>query len=224
LLKDDIVLGTALIDMYAKCGDLRRASRLFDELPQRDVVSWSAILAGYSQLGQVDMVLDTLRRMRAVNVQPNAVTFVVLLNACSHAGLLEHGEMLFRDMVSLHRISPTADHFSCMVDLFGRAGALEKAKRFLLPDVAVLLAFLGACRKWGELELGRSAFERIVRLDRKCANAYVCMENLYASSICEDAKQRLMIERNAGEGEIESEPQDVKIGMAFCVDAAEGSK
>ena len=109
--------------------------------------------------------MDTFRRMRAEGIEPNPVTFVVLLNACNHGGLLEQGEKLFHKMIVFYGLIPTVEHHTCMVDLFSRAGNFERAKCFLLDDVPMLLAFLGACRTWVQVDLGRLAIEKIIQLD-----------------------------------------------------------
>ena len=180
ILKKNIVVATALIDMYAKCGALQRAGKVFDGLPQRDIVSWNVLIAGYAQAGQVDMVFSTFRRMRIECIQPNLVTFLALLNACCHSALLNQGEQLFHEMIVLYNLKPIIEHYTCMVDLFSRAGEFEKAKHYLVDDVSTLLAFLGACHKLENFDLGRLAFKKIVQLDEKCAAAYVCMANIYA--------------------------------------------
>ena len=154
ILKKNIVVATALIDMYAKCGALQRAWKVFDGLPQRDIVSWNVLIAGYAQAGQVDMAFSTFRRMRIECIQPNLVTFLALLNACCHSALLNQGEQLFHEMIVLYNVKPIIEHYTCMVDLFSRAGEFEKAKHYLVDDVSTLLAFLGACHKLENFDLG----------------------------------------------------------------------
>ena len=141
------------------------------------------LIAGYAQAGQVDMAFSTFRRMRIECIQPNLVTFLALLNACCHSALLNQGEQLFHEMIVLYNLKPIIEHYTCMVDLFSRAGEFEKAKHYLVDDVSTLLAFLGACHKLENFDLGRLlAFKKIVQLDEKCAASYVCMANIYASA------------------------------------------
>jgi pentatricopeptide repeat protein len=118
------------------------------------------------------------------HIAPDEVTFLVLLTACSHAGLVKEGEKLFDAMRVFHRLDPTLKHYTCMIDLFGRAGHFDKAKAVLekVPHAALFLSMLNACRKWRNVNLGRWAFEQLVRLDRDCATAYVCMGNVYAAA------------------------------------------
>ena len=186
LLEKYVMLGNALIDMYAKCGELKKAREVLEQLPLRDVVSWNALMAGYAQLGQASVVLDLFRRMRN-EVMPDPVTFLILLTSCSHAGLMEEGEKLFDDMHDVYHLDPTLKHYSCMVDLFGRAGHFDKAQMLLdkMPysdHLPLFLSVLGACRKWLNVKLGRWAFEQSIKLDEKCVVAYVCMENIYAAA------------------------------------------
>ena len=188
LLHKDVVLGTALVDMYFKCGALEKAQDAFEQLPVKSVVSWSALIEGYAQLGEANMALNMYERMKAENFVPNLVTFTVLLTACSHAGLVEEGQKLFDEMRIDYHLTPTLEHYSCMIDLFGRAGHFDKAKSFLNKvshlddDLPLLLTLMGACRKWRNVKLGNWAFEQLVRLDETCSAAYVCMENIYASA------------------------------------------
>ena len=125
--------------------------------------------------------------MKKQGIAPNLVSFLVLLSACSHAGLLEEGEMLFNDMCDIYSLTPMLEHYACMIDLFGRAGRFEKAEA-LLDKVApsgrlpLFLAILGACLKWVNVKLGRWAFEQSLELDETCSAIYVCMGNIYAAA------------------------------------------
>ncbi|KAI5066524.1 hypothetical protein GOP47_0019148 [Adiantum capillus-veneris] len=222
LLNKDVVLCGALVDMYAKCGILLKSQKVFDELPVRDAVSWSALIAGYAQQGQGEEALYCFQRMRSEGFSPNvvswtsliggyaqqgqakealdcfqcmqkegispdAITFVNVLNACSHSGLVDEGEMYFDNMKKKYGIAPNNEHYTCMVDLFGRARLFDKAMKVItmMPSSEyppVWSALLGACRKWGNVKLGRFAFERAVQLDQYDAAAYVLMSNIYAAA------------------------------------------
>jgi pentatricopeptide repeat protein len=187
LLQKDVVLGNALVDMYSKCGVLEKALDVFKCLPVRNVVSWSSLIAGYTQLGQSDVVLTLYRRMKEEGVMPNPVTFIVLLTACSHAGLVKEGGKLFDEMYTGYALIPTLEHYTCMVDLIGRAGDFDKMKALLdeVPTcnhIPLLLSILGACSKWRDVRFGRWAFKQIISVDGNCAAAYVCMESIYAGS------------------------------------------
>ena len=186
VLEKEVIVGTALVDMYAKCGALSKAREVFEQIPERNVVAWSAMIAGYGHLGQANVIFGLYSRMRAEDVMPNLVTFTILLSACSHAGLIKEGEKLFDEMFA-DNVTPTVEHYTCMIDLFGRAGHFDKVKACLdkVPNSSQLLLFrcvLGSCREWKNLKLGRWAFEQSLQLDENCAAAYVCMGNIYASA------------------------------------------
>jgi pentatricopeptide repeat protein len=187
LLKKDVVLGTALVDMYAKCGLLGKAQGVFNTLPLRDVVLWNSLITGHARLGEIEDVLCLFERMRREGGKPNSITFVSVLNACSHAGLIERGHEYFEFMTKDCGIAPTIEHHTCMVDLLGRAGQIERAiatmkETTFHPNVVLWLTVLGSCRKWRNLELGRHAFEEVIKLDDKEGGAYVCMANMYVDA------------------------------------------
>ena len=185
-LEKSMVLGSALIDTYAKCGVLTKAQLVFDELSVHNVVSWTSLIAGHAQLGKHDIVFDLFHKMVGEGIKPNAVTFIVLLNSCSDAGLVNEGQLYFDAMSSYYGISPALEHFTCMVDLFGRIGQLEQAVLLVnnLPFSEHLIVWntlLGACKKEGDVELARSAFEHVIQLDDMDSAAYICIWNIYAN-------------------------------------------
>ena len=193
LLREDVVLGTTLVDMYAKCGAPEKAQDIFRKLPVRNTITWTALLSGYAQLGQADVVLHLYRKARMDGIVPNLVTFVVMLSACSHAGLLERGPMFFDAIDNNYDLIPNLKHCTCIVDLLGRAGLIDKAAEFinnmpLHPDIAVWLILLGACRKWNNVDLGRYAFEHAVQLSESDSTAYVCMSNIYMNASTQEAQ------------------------------------
>jgi pentatricopeptide repeat protein len=187
LLRMDLILGTALVDMYAKCGMLKNAQDAFDNLPYRDLVLWNSLISGYAQVGEIGDVLGTLEEMRVEGRQPDEATFVSVLNACSHAGLVDSGQAYFIAMNEDYGIAPIAEHHMCMVDLFGRAGQLKGALRLLNiapchPNVMLWLTVLGACKKWGDVDLGRTAFHQAIWLGEKEAATYICAYNMFADA------------------------------------------
>ena len=186
LLENSPYLASSLIDMYTKCGALVKAVEVFDELLLRDVVSWNVLIAGFAQLGQFKRVFSLLTKMIVEGIMPNVVTFVVILIACSHAGLVEEGEICFDAMNTVYCLTPTLEHYSCMVDLFSRLGqfhkailTIEKVSPSIRPQLWSTL--LGACQKLGYVDLGRSVFEHLIRLDEDNSALYVCMSNIYAA-------------------------------------------
>lgn len=180
-------VASSLIDMYGKCGSMVDAHKVFDSLPRRDVVTWSALIAGYADQGESDLVFKLLEWMMHDGFQPNSVTFSSVLTVCSHVGLVEKGQMYFDAMKTSYGVSPSLDHYTCLIDLLGRVGHIDKAIEIAktMPyqaDSAVWKSILGACRKWRKVELGRQAFEFAISLDRDDAAAYVLMSNIYSAA------------------------------------------
>ncbi|KAI5060788.1 hypothetical protein GOP47_0025208 [Adiantum capillus-veneris] len=187
LLGNNIVLGTAVVDMYVKCGALAKAQKVLEELPSRDAVSWSALITGFCHQGQGEQALTCFKQMLSEGLSPDAVTFSCILNTCSHLGLLEDAHMYFMAMNTKYGVKPSIEHYTCMVDLFGRAGHLDKAARVIqeMPfydHVAVLSTLMGACRKWGDVNVGRWAFEQAVNVDKRDGSTYVIMADIYAAA------------------------------------------
>jgi pentatricopeptide repeat protein len=187
LLKNNVVLGTALVDMYAKCGGLAKAEQILEELPIRNVVTWCALIAGYAQQGQGLEALVCFKRMQSEGISPNDVTLLSVLSACSHSGLLDEAQMLFSDITRKYGIVPSIEHHACMVVAFGYAGLFDKAVAMIkaMPSCGVYtsiwLALLGACRKWENLELGRLAFDQTLQLDESCGAAYMLMASIFST-------------------------------------------
>ncbi|PPS00384.1 hypothetical protein GOBAR_AA20269 [Gossypium barbadense] len=182
----DIFVGTCLIDMYGKCGKLDDAMSLFYEVPKMTSVPWNAIISCHGIHGHAEKALKLFREMREERVKPDHVTFVSLLSACSHSGLVEEGQWCFNVMREEYGIEPILKHYGCMVDMFGRAGHLEKAYNFIKdmpvkPDASVWGALLGACRIHGNIDLGAFASERLFEVDSENVGYYVLMSNIYAN-------------------------------------------
>eukprot|EP01018_Ginkgo_biloba_P025793 Gb_04079 [translate_table: standard] len=183
----DVSVETALIDMYAKCGCVEVASRLFDKMPEKDIVSWNAMIAGYGMHGRGEDALAMVSQMQQTGMKPNHITFLGVLSACSHAGLVDEGWQYFDCMSQEYCITPRAKHYACMVDLLGRAGHLDKALDFinnmpLEPDVGVWGALLGVCRIHCNLKLGERVAKHLFYLDPENAGNYVLLSNIYAAA------------------------------------------
>ena len=182
----DMPLSTALVEMYARCGSLVKAQQVFNELPVRDVVSWTILLAGFAHIGNDVIVIHQLENMLREGIEPDEVTFTVLFNVCSHSGQPDKAQMYFETMITYYDIIPTLEHYTCMVDLFSRARHFDKAIVLIasmpIHDyIPIWTVLLGACQQCGNLELGNYAFEHAMQLDEKYATAYVCMSNIYAT-------------------------------------------
>lgn len=187
LLNGELMVSTALVDMYAKCGLVSKAQEVLDELPVRDSISWNSLITGYAQLGEVENVTCAVNRMITEGNKPDFITFLSVLNCCSHAGLVDEGEMYFKAMRKYFGIAPCIEHYICILDLHSRAGQLDKAMEMMMrlpfhPNSVMLLIVLGACRKWGNMELGLRAFEQAMQVDEREAAAYLCLFNIYADA------------------------------------------
>ncbi|KAL3645158.1 hypothetical protein CASFOL_010338 [Castilleja foliolosa] len=177
---------TGLVDMYAKNGNLKAARVLFDELTDRKLVSWNAMITGYAMHGHAHEALDLFNKMVG-KAQPDHITFVGILSACNRGGLLEKGHMYFDSMVRDYCIEPTVEHYTCMVDLLGHFNKLDKAYRLitkmtLVPDSGVWGALLNSCKIQANVELGELALERLIELEPNNAGNYVILSNIYAQA------------------------------------------
>ena len=187
LLGSDLSFINALLEMYAKCGFIMNVEKVFDSVSIHDVVSWTSLISGYAQVGKLEEVLHIFDRMRTQHNMPDPITFVSVLNACNHGGLVDEGQMYFEAMIKDYGITPTLEHHTCLVDLFGRSGQLEKAiiameETLFYPNSVMWHAMLGACRKWGNVKLGRYVFDQILKFDETEIGAYISMHNIYADA------------------------------------------
>ncbi|MQL89786.1 hypothetical protein Taro_022363 [Colocasia esculenta] len=186
-LQTDLFVCTCLIDMYAKCGRLRDAILLFHEVPGKSSIPWNAIIAGHGIHGYGQKALELFQAMEEEGAIPDQVTFISLLSACSHSGLVEQGQNFFHLMHTKYGIEPTRKHYACLVDLLGRAGHLGAAYECirnmpLKPDASVWGALLGACRIYGNVELGTLAFNGLREIDPENVGYYVLLSNMYAKA------------------------------------------
>ncbi|XP_074268868.1 pentatricopeptide repeat-containing protein At3g09040, mitochondrial isoform X1 [Silene latifolia] len=184
----DILVNCALIDMYAKCGDVKSSMQVFAELEHRhDVIAWNSVIVGLAKNGYVDEVLKLFDEMLLSSINPDDVTFLGILGACSHGGKISEGRHFYNMMVKEFNILPRNDHCACLIDLYGRWGLLEEAQGFIEnlgfePDSKIWASFLGACRLHGDDERGRIAAERLIKLDPHNSSAYVLLSSIHASS------------------------------------------
>ncbi|KAL6053490.1 PPR domain-containing protein/PPR_2 domain-containing protein [Balamuthia mandrillaris] len=178
---------SALINLYGKCGMVGDAHAVFQQMAQKDLTSWSTMIAIYGLNGQGREALDTFHEMQKQGVQPDAITFIGLLNACSHAGLVQEGMACFAAMKEKHCIQPTVEHYTCMVDLLGRAGRLDEAEQLIHtmnvpPDAVSWRTLLGACRGQKDIERAQRAAERAIELSPRDASPFVVLSNIFAAA------------------------------------------
>ncbi|KAK1300031.1 Pentatricopeptide repeat-containing protein [Acorus calamus] len=182
-----VCVSSAIVTMYAKRGCIDDADCAFAGQTVRDIVSWNSIVSGYAQHGDARKALDVYSEMRARGFGLDGVTFIGVICACVHAGLVGEGQRHFDSMVREYGITPTVEHYVCMVDLYSRAGQLDEAAHVIErmpipPNAMVWRTLLSACRVHRNVRLGRLAFEKLVSIEPKDSAAYVLMSNIYANT------------------------------------------
>ncbi|KAE8692201.1 Pentatricopeptide repeat-containing protein [Hibiscus syriacus] len=183
----DDVNYTSFIDMYAKCGSVAMARKVFVQMPLKNVVSWSAMINAYGIQGLCSEALACFDEMRSKNQVPNSVTFISILSACSHSGKTEEGWKYFKEMTQDFGIVPTQEHYACLVDLLGRAGKIDDALSFIdsmpiEPGASVWGALLDACRMHRRVELAENVSDKLLPLETNKASVYVLLSNIYADA------------------------------------------
>lgn len=183
----DISVANSILDMYLKCGLTDEAERLFNEMHSKNVVSWTVMITGYGKHGLGRKAVALFNKMQLDNIEPDGVTYLAVLSACSHSGLTEESQEYFSRLCSDKRIKPKVEHYACMVDLLGRAGRLKEAKKLvenmpLKPNVGIWQTLLSACRVHGELEIGREVGNKLLSLDGDNTVNYVMMSNIFADA------------------------------------------
>ncbi|KAH7681436.1 Tetratricopeptide-like helical domain-containing protein [Dioscorea alata] len=183
---DDLQLEVALLDAYSKCGSVNDAYKLFHASPQKDLVTFTAMIGCYAMHGMAGEALMIFFDMLELNIKPDHVIFTTLLSACSHAGLVDEGWKLFRSIDTTFNIRPTMEHYACMVDLLARRGRLREAYEFIMdmpckPNASVWGSLLGACKMHGEVEVGQLAADNLLNVEGRNIGNYVVMSNIYAA-------------------------------------------
>ncbi|XP_066340762.1 pentatricopeptide repeat-containing protein At4g14820-like [Miscanthus floridulus] len=176
-----------LIDMFAKCGGINLAFNIFNEMPQKNVITWTSMITAFAMHGDGKSALCLFEQMKNEGVEPNEVTFLNLLYACCHAGLVHEGRSLFSSMVQQYGIEPKHEHYGCMVDLLGRAKLMQEAVNLiesmhLGPNVPIWGSLLAACWMHGDLKLGAFAAKKILQLDPNHGGASVLLSKIYMKS------------------------------------------
>lgn len=188
-VEENIFVGSALVDLYGKCGSIEDAELVFNEMPERNLVTWNAMIGGYAHQGNAEMALALFEQMTSGNheVQPSYITLVSVLSACSRAGAVETGMRIFGSMRENYGIVPGAEHYACVVDLLGRSGLVERAYEFIKkmpirPTISVWGALLGACRMYRKPELGKIAADKLFELDPHDSGNHVVLSNMLAAA------------------------------------------
>jgi pentatricopeptide repeat protein len=183
----DVSAVSALITMYVKCGNLDKANRVFNTFEPKDVVMWNSMITGYAQHGLGEEALNVFNDMRFAGMKPDSITYIGALTACSYTGKVEEGREIFNFMCKNSAIRPGAEHYSCMVDLLGRAGlvyeALDLIKNMPVePDAIIWGALMGACRMHKNAEIAELAARKLLELEPESAGPHVLLSHIYTST------------------------------------------
>lgn len=185
-LDKNLHAANALLVHYAKCGNIEEARKVFDAMEERSVVSWTSLIVGMAVNGFGEEALELFKEMEKRRLVPSEITFVGVLYACSHCGMVEEGSAYFEKMTREYNIAPKIEHYGCMVDLMGRAGLVQKAYDYILnmpiqPNAVIWRTLLGACTISGNREIAEISKDHLRKLDPKHCGDYVLLSNLYAS-------------------------------------------
>ncbi|XP_058112362.1 pentatricopeptide repeat-containing protein At1g31430 [Magnolia sinica] len=187
-IRIDAIVGTALIDMYAKCGCIEKSIEVFQRVEQKDTASWTAIICGLAMNGQTSKALEFFSEMKGIGAKPDDITFIGVLAACSHGGLVEEGRWYFDSMERVYQIEPKLEHYGCLVDLFGRAGLLDEAEELIhkIPNGNEKLplwgALLAACRIHGNVEMSEHVAKHLVGIESCNSGIHTLLANIYAAA------------------------------------------
>ncbi|KAF6154745.1 hypothetical protein GIB67_032357 [Kingdonia uniflora] len=184
---DNEYIASALVHMYAKCGNIRIARWIFDKMESPDMVSWTAMIMGYALHGHGHKALSLFQQMEVENVRPNYVAFVAVLTACSHSGMVDEAQKYFTSMRHDYGIIPGLEHYAAVADLLGRVGKLEEAYELISsmdinPTGSVWSTLLSACRVHKNIDLAEKVAEKLFKLEPENMGAYVLLSNIYSSA------------------------------------------
>ncbi|CAM8987868.1 unnamed protein product [Rhodiola kirilowii] len=182
-----VILGTALVHMYAKNGAMEMAKDLFNCMEDTNIMTWNSMICGLATHGHAKEAIELFQKLVSEQIVPNGVTFVGVLTACCHAGLLDTGREYFNLMKTVYQILPGVEHYGCMVDLLGRSGQLHEAEKLISdmrckPDVVVWGALLAGCKSYGNIEIAERAVKGILELEPENHGVYVVLSNMYAEA------------------------------------------
>lgn len=196
--------GVALIDMYSKCGSIEDAISVFEDIEGKSVDHWNAMINGLAIHGLGELAFDLLIEMERLVIEPDDITFIAVLNACGHSGLVKEGLLCFELMRRTHKLEPKLQHYGCMVDILGRAGFIEEARNFINdmpiePNDVIWRSLLSSCRNHDNLSIGEPVAEQLIGMDSDNSSPYVLLSNMFAGhSMWTDAQRvrTMMKERN----------------------------
>ncbi|KAI3971000.1 hypothetical protein MKX01_024647 [Papaver californicum] len=206
-ISSDVRVTNSLIDTYIKCGSIDCGFQVFQEVPKKkkNLVTWTTIISGLAMHGKGKEAVNHFQEMEKQGLKPNRVTFLSVMNACSHGGLVEQGREFFEQMVNVYQINPDIKHYGCMVDMFGRVGMLEEAENMAMKiptemiNVIIWRTLLGACSCHGNAEMSERILKKIFESERDYSGDYVLLSNTFSGAgRFDDAEmiRKIMDERN----------------------------
>lgn len=181
----NILVANGLVHMYAKVGSFRYGCLVFDGMDNKDLITWNSMIAGYGMHGLCDEALDTFNSMVRDGLEPDGITFVAILSACSHTGRVSEARKMFDRMVIEHKISPKMEHYACMVDVLGRAGLLQEAAELVQrmpmePNACIWGALLNSCRIYSNMNISEDIVRKVIGTETSSTGNYMLMSNTYA--------------------------------------------
>lgn len=187
MMDGNILVGNGLINMYTKCGSFKEGHLVFDNIEGKDLISWNSMISGYGMHGLGENALRIFDEMIKSGFKPDNVTFVAVLSACSHAGLIPEGRRLFNQMSRDYGIEHKMEHYACMVDLLGRAGLLQEASNIVKnmpmePNACVWSALLNSCRMYKSTSVAEETAIHISQMNSEMTGSYMLLSNIYAAS------------------------------------------
>ncbi|XP_015583452.1 pentatricopeptide repeat-containing protein At3g02330, mitochondrial isoform X1 [Ricinus communis] len=186
-LHSDVYITSTLVDMYSKCGNMQDSALVFEKAPNKDFVTWNAMICGYAQHGLGEEALGYFERMQLENVRPNHATFVSILRACAHMGFIDKGLHYFNAMLTEYGLEPQIEHYSCMIDIIGRSGRISEALKLIqeMPfeaDAVIWRTLLSICKIHGNIEIAEKATNAILQLEPEDSSACILLSNIYADA------------------------------------------
>ncbi|CAI9103692.1 OLC1v1002223C1 [Oldenlandia corymbosa var. corymbosa] len=179
-------LGVALIDMYAKCGNIECAMKVFDGINMRSIDHWNAMIGGLAIHGSGELAFDIFMEMEKLSIKPDDITFIAVLNACGHAGLVKEGMICFEILRRVHKVNPKVQHYGCIIDILSRSGRIEEARQFveempIEPNSVILRTLLGACNNHENLRVGEPIAQHLISSNScNSSSSYILLSNMYA--------------------------------------------
>jgi pentatricopeptide repeat protein len=205
----NVIVVTAIIDMYCKCGDVENAIEVFVTYPRRGLSCWNSIIIGLAMNGHESEAIELFSKLESSkSLKPDSVSFIGVLTASKHLGAVDKARDYFSVMMNKYNIEPSIKHYTCMVDVLGQVGLLEEAEELiegmpLKPDAIIWGSLLSSCTKHGNVQIAKRAAQRVYELNPSDASGYVLMSNVHAASnkFDEAMEQRLLMKENSTEKE-----------------------